>query len=123
MRICKPNDAGLVFGQGGPFSMPNLSGVTFSPTSFGPTAPSVQPSTPNSPSVGPISPNDPYASPPSVNSPSLLGGGQISPGGVTPGPDPQQGPGMNMCPNLGPAATGPTSEAPSEADDGDTAYG
>ena len=116
MRICKPNEAGLIFGQGGP-SMTGFSGGSSVQASVAPTAPTPQPSTPYSPSVGPITPNDPYApSAPTVTPPSPAVGG-YNPGTVTPGLDPQQGPGLNMCPNLGPGPTGPSSQAPGPSAD------
>ncbi len=118
MRICKPNEAGLIFGLGNPtwggFNMAFLPPQPLESLQSASTNPTPTISTPNVGSVSPISPGVPDM--PTVNAPSLIGGGLISPGSVTPAPDPQFGEGLNMCPNLGPGPAGPTSEAPSDAD-------
>jgi hypothetical protein len=55
MRICKPNEAGLILGMGSP-SMMNWSGTQFQSPLAASTNPTPAPSTPNVGSVSPISP-------------------------------------------------------------------
>jgi hypothetical protein len=108
MRICKPNEAGLILGMGSP-SMMNWSGTQLQSPLAASTNPTPAPSTPTTGSVSPISPG--LSTNPSLPSVTSFGGQVYSTPAPVTGPATIQGieVGPQICVN--PNTFGPTSEA------------
>ncbi len=83
MRVCKPNDAGLIFGQGGPSMAGGFGEMSFAasskPSSPAPSPPSFTPSVPST--MNPTFSGQPSQTDPSQGLPGALCGPSLAAGG------------------------------------------